>query len=126
MMNLIFKQKNSFKYITVIVHLLYQCNQKHHLSAPVVGLGEGVELLLAGGVPQHQAHLGPGMEFVFLEIWPGIDFDFLEIGPGMEFVFLEIGSGILILNFWNLFRKVTSSLCTLSCFSKKSTPMVFL
>ena len=121
----------------MIVHLLYQCNQKHHLSAPVVGLGEGVELLLAGGVPQHQAHLGPGMEFVFLEIWPGIDFDFLEIGPGMdldfleigpgiEFDFLEIGSGILILNFWIFFRKVTSSLCTLSCFSKKSTPMVFL
>ena len=78
----------------MIVQLLYQCDQKHHLSSPVVGLGEGVELLLAGRVPQHQAHLGPGMEFVFLEIGPGIDFDFLEFGPGMDLDFLEIGPGI--------------------------------
>ena len=93
MMNLIL-EKIFVLNITFIVQLLYQCNQKHHLSAPVVGLGEGVELLLPGGVPQHQAHLGPGMEFDFLEIWPGIDFDFLEFGPGMDFDFLEIGPGV--------------------------------
>ena len=104
MMNLILEKIFVLK-ITVIVQLLYQCNQKHHLSAPVVGLGEGVELLLAGGVPQHQAHLGPGiefdfleiwpgMEFVFLKIWPSIEFDFLKFGPGMDFDFLEIGPGV--------------------------------
>ena len=114
-----------------------------YLSASVVGLGKGVKLLLACCVPQHQAHLDTQIKYGLVGTHIYIYFHiyvcrqiFLNFGLFIKFE-EKLGkslphSWICVLRYHSIqfiisvFERLTSSLWTLNCFSKKSTPMVFL